>query len=827
MAMQTQDKERMTGDTRDFVESIRYHIRYSHGRQWGKSTLEEKLNAVALATRDILVDRFLETELRRDRNDAKCMYFLSMEFLIGRSLANNLYNLGIYEICKDALAQMSVDLEELLECERDAALGNGGLGRLAACFLDSLATLGLPGYGYGINYEYGLFRQDIDNGFQKEKPDRWLGKESPWLLERPDEATLVPIYGRIEHSRDRDGNYNPMWMDWKIVIGVPHDLFVPGYGGSTVNALRLFSARASDEFDIGIFNEGDYVRAVEQKISSETLSKVLYPSDSAAEGKELRLAQEYFLVACSMRDIVRRYMEGRESISDFPNKVAIQLNDTHPALVVAELMRMLVDEHDLTWETAWEITQATLGYTNHTLLPEALEKWPVPLLEHVLPRHLQIIYEINHRFLKEAAALWPEDISRLSRMSIIEEGETKQVRMAHLSIIGSHSVNGVANLHTKLLKETLFKDFHQLWPDRFSNKTNGVTQRRWLLGANPGLSRLLTTAAGREWVTDLDALRRVEEYAGDDGFQNEFLKVKRHNKEVLTKIIWDTTKIRVDPASLFDVQVKRVHEYKRQLLNLMHIIHQYLSIIEDGDEAIVPRTYIFGGKAAPGYLAAKLIIKMINCVGGLVNKDSRVKGTIKVVFIPDYRVSLAEKIIPAAELSEQISTAGMEASGTGNMKLAMNGALTIGTMDGATIEMAEEIGEENMFIFGLTAHEIEGMRDSGSYNPWEYYERSHWIKRVMDAMSADKFCPEEPGLFRPIYEKLLNGGDQYYHLADFEAYTRMQEKVAQEFTEPSAWAKKAIMNVARSGRFSSDRTIKEYAEEIWNIKAVSGIEDSG
>ena len=821
--MQTLDKERTTGDTRDFVESIRYHVKYSQGRQWEKATLEEKFNAVALATRDVLVDRFLETELRCERNDAKCMYFLSMEFLIGKSLANNLYNLGIFDLCKDALAQMNIDLEELLEYEQDAALGNGGLGRLAACFLDSLATLGLPGHGYGINYEYGLFRQDIDNGYQKEKPDRWLSTETPWLLERPHEASLVPIYGRIEHSRDRGGNYNPMWMGWKIVIGVPHDMFVPGYRGSTVNVLRLFSARASDDFDIGIFNEGDYVRAVEQKIASETLSKVLYPSDSAAEGKELRLIQEYFLVACSMRDIVRRYMQCHERISDFPDKVAVQLNDTHPALVVAELMRMLVDEYDLRWESAWEITQATLGYTNHTLLPEALEKWPVPLLEHVLPRHLQIIFEINHHFLEKVAALWPEDIVRLSRMSVIEEGETKQVRMAHLSIIGSHSVNGVAKIHTELLKETLFKDFYQLWPDRFSNKTNGVTQRRWLLGANPELSRLLTTAVGREWITDLNALRGVEEFAGDDGFQEEFLKVKKHNKEILTKIIWDTTRTKVDPESLFDVQVKRVHEYKRQLLNLMHIIHQYFSIIEDGDEAIVPRTFIFGGKAAPGYLAAKLIIKMINCVAELVNTDSRVKDKIKVVFIPDYRVSLAEKIIPAAELSEQISTAGMEASGTGNMKLAMNGALTIGTMDGATIEMAEEIGWENMFIFGLTAQEIEDMRNGEFYNPWDYYARNHWIKRVMDAMSTDKLCAEEPGLFRPVYEKLLNGGDQYFHLADFEAYIDMQKKAAQEFMVPSAWAKKAILNVARSGKFSSDRTISEYARGIWNIKAVSGM----
>jgi starch phosphorylase len=820
--MQTLQEDTMTANASDFVESIKYHVKYSLARQWEKATLKDKFNAVALATRDVLVDRFLDTEMRCERTDAKRMYFLSMEFLIGKSLANNLHNLGIFELCKDALAQMNVDLEELLECERDAALGNGGLGRLAACFLDSLATLRLPGYGYGINYEYGLFQQDIDNGYQKEKPDRWLGKETPWLLDRPNEATLIPIYGRIDHFRDRAGNYNPMWMDWKIVIGVPQDMFVPGYHGSTVNFLRLFSARASDEFDIGIFNEGDYVRAVEQKISSETLSKVLYPSDSCAEGKELRLIQEYFLVACAIRDIVRRYLECHERFSDFPNKVAVQLNDTHPALVVAELMRLLVDEHDLTWENAWEITQATLGYTNHTLLPEALEKWPVPLLEHVLPRHLQIIFEINHHFLEKVAAVWPNDIGRLSRMSVIEEGETKQVRMAHLSVIGSHSVNGVAKLHTELLKETLFKDFYQLWPNRFSNKTNGVTQRRWLLGANPELSALLTSALGRHWITDLNALRGVEEYAVDDGFQEEFLKVKKHNKEVLTKIIWDTTRTKVDPESLFDVQVKRVHEYKRQLLNVMHILHQYFSIVEDGDDAIVPKTYIFGGKAAPGYLAAKLIIKMINCVADLVNNDDRLKDMIKVVFIPDYRVSLAEKIISAAELSEQISTAGMEASGTSNMKMAMNGALTIGTMDGATIEMAEEIGEENMFIFGLSAKQVENMRNSNSYNPWDYYARSRCIKRVMDAMSADKLCPEEPGLFRPVYEKLLNGGDEYCHLADFEAYIEMQEKAAREFMVPSAWAEKAILNVARSGRFSSDRTITEYAKEIWDIKAVFG-----
>jgi starch phosphorylase len=818
--MQPLTKAGIRGKTRNFLASIKYHIRYSQGRQLEKATLEETFVAVALATRDLMVDGFLETELRCNRNDEKRMYFLSLEFLIGRSLGNNLRNLGIFGLCKDALAQMNVDLEELLECERDAALGNGGLGRLAACFLDSLATYGFPGHGYGINYEFGLFRQEIDNGYQKEKPDRWLGTQTPWLLERPNEAALVPIYGRIEHARDRDGNYNPMWMDWKILVGVPHDMFIPGYGGRTVNVLRLFSAKASDEFDIGIFNEGDYVRAVEQKISSETLSKVLYPADSAATGKELRLIQEYFLVACSMRDVLRKYLVSHHSLSDFPDKVAVQLNDTHPALAVAELVRILVDEHDLTWEHAWEITQATLGYTNHTLLPEALETWSVPLLERVLPRHLQIILEINHHFLEEVAAAWPGDIGRLRRMSIVEEGETKRVRMAHLSIIGSHSVNGVAELHTELLKKSLFGDFCQLWPDRFSNKTNGVTQRRWLLSANPELSSLLTKAVGADWITDLYALRSLEKYAEDDGFQEEVLRVKQYKKEILARLIWDASRRKVDPESLFDVQVKRIHEYKRQLLNIMHVIHQYLCITEDGNDDIVPRTYVFGGKAAPGYLAAKLVIKMIHCVGELINNDIRANDIIRVVFVPDYRVSLAEKIIPAADLSEQISTAGYEASGTGNMKLAMNGALTIGTMDGANVEMAEEIGRENMFIFGLTAQEIEGKRSDGSYDPWKYYAESNVTKRVMDAMSSDRLCPQEPGLFRPIYERLLNGGDQYYHLADFESYVDTQQRVAQEFKERPSWARKAILNIARSGKFSSDRAIKEYATEIWDIKAV-------
>lgn len=807
-------------DIHNFQESVRYHIKYSQGKEIEKASSRDIFNAVALSTRDQMIEGFFETEKRYAKKDVKRLYYLSMEFLMGRSLGNNLYNLGINDLCNEALADMGMDLDEIRECESDAALGNGGLGRLAACFLDSLATLGMPGHGYGINYEFGLFQQEIDNGYQKEKPDRWLSKQTPWLIERPEESCLVPIYGRIEHSEDRDGNYNPMWMDWKILVGVPHDMLIAGYGGRTINFLRLYSASASDEFDIKIFNEGDYFKAVEQKISSETLSKVLYPSDSIEAGKELRLVQEYFLVACSIRDIVKRYEEHNDNFDSFPKKVAIQLNDTHPALTVAELMRVLVDENDLPWDKAWAITQATLGYTNHTLLPEAVEKWPVPLLEHVLPRHLQIIYEINHHFLQYVTANWPDDNDLLCRLSIIEEGETKQVRMAHLSIVGSHSVNGVAAIHTELLKTSLLKDFYQIWPEKFNNKTNGITQRRWLLKANPLLSKLIHKAIGNKWITDMYALRELEAYADDKTFQQEFQKTKKINKEKLAKIILDTTRFKIDPDSLFDVQVKRIHEYKRQLLNVMHIIHQYLCVIEDQQEIDVPRTYIFAGKAAPGYLAAKLIIKLINCVGSIVNNDPRVKDQIKIVFIPDYRVSLAEKIIPATELSEQISTAGMEASGTGNMKLAINGALTIGTLDGANIEIQEEVGTENVYIFGLRTEEIQAMRSTGSYNPWDYYGKNTYIKRVMDAIGSDMFCPEEPGLFRPIYEKLLNEGDYYYHLADLESYINTQEKAAQEYKRFSIWTKKAILNVARTGKFSSDRSISEYAEEIWNIKSV-------
>jgi starch phosphorylase len=802
----------------DFQKSFLYHVKYSTGKTLEEASKGDRYKAVALAVRERLIDEMLATNARYQKEDAKRLYYISMEFLMGRALGNNLYNLGIFDLAHQALADMGIDLEEIRESELDAALGNGGLGRLAACFLDSLATLKMPGYGYGINYEFGIFRQEIDNGYQKERPDHWHSEENPWLIERLDKACMVPVYGRIENLPGRQGSDISMWMDWKILIGVPHDVPVVGFGGDTVNYLRLFSARSSDEFDMQIFNQGDYFRAVEQKMSSETISKVLYPSDSIEPGKELRLVQEYFLVACSVRDIMRRYLADHETLDAFPEKVAIQLNDTHPALTVAELVRTLIDEHDMVWEAAWEITEATLGYTNHTLLPEALEKWPVPLLEHVLPRHLQIIYEINHRFLGQVAKRYPNDTDRLRRMSIIEEGDPKQVRMAHLSIVGSHSVNGVAALHSELVKKTLVPDFYQFWPDKFNNKTNGVTQRRWLLKSNPKLADLITETIGDGWITDLEKLGQLEKHAEDKAFQKEFLEVKQANKEKLAEIILDTARVEVNPKSLFDIQIKRIHEYKRQLLDVLHIIHQYLALVDDGKALTVPKTYIFSGKAAPGYFTAKLIIKLICSVGEVINQDPRVKGQMKVVFIPDYRVSLAENIIPAADLSEQISTAGMEASGTGNMKLAMNGALTIGTLDGANVEIMEEVGADNIYIFGLKVGDIQSMRNGGGYNPYAYYQENGNIKRVMDAIGTDRFCPEKPDLFRPIYDNILKSGDYYFHLADFQSYLEMQERASKEYADRSLWAKKAILNVARTGKFSSDRTISQYAREIWGLK---------
>ena len=806
------------------VEAIRHHLRYSLAREEDQASRHDLYLALALAARDRMVEHMLATERRYEEAGAKRLYYLSMEFLVGRSLGNNLLNLGLLGPCEEALRALGADLDELREQEPDAALGNGGLGRLAACFMDSLASLDMAGYGYGINYEYGLFRQEIKDGWQKEQPDNWLSSGTPWQIERPEEACVVLAYGRVTPGADDNGRFDPGWRDWQPLIGVPHDMPIVGYGGRTVNYLRLFSARAWQEFDIGEFNDGDYHQAVSRQIDTERISKVLYPSDIAAAGKELRLLQEYFLVACAVQDIIRRYgkthdLKAPGAFDAFAQEVAIQLNDTHPALAVAELMRALMDDHHVPWEAAWEVTTATLGYTNHTLLSEALEKWPVGLFNFVLPRHLQIVYEINRRFLDQVAATWPGDSGRQIRMSIIEEGSTPMVRMAHLAIIGSHSVNGVSALHSELIKTNLVPDFYRLWPGKFNNKTNGITPRRWLLKSNPPLASLITEAISDGWVTDLEKLRALEPFADDANFRAKFIAAKRQNKEALAQYIGGTLGTPLDPASLFDVQIKRIHEYKRQLLFVLFIIHEYLALVEDGREPSAPRTCLIAGKAPPGYWAAKQIIKLINNVARVIDSDERTRGLLRLVFVPDYKVSVAEKIIPAADLSEQISTAGKEASGTGNMKMALNGALTMGTLDGANIEIRDEVGAENLFIFGLTADQIHEHRFHGTYRPWDYCADPA-IRRVMEALHSDRFCPDEPGLFRWVWDSLLTHGDEYFLLADLPSYLSAQAAAGAAYRQPDEWARKAILTVARMGKFSSDRTIREYAQDIWHLPSV-------
>jgi starch phosphorylase len=802
-----------------WASSIEQILRHQFAKGLSNATPDELFRATANSLRPCIVDSLLETAARFRSADAKSVYYLSMEFLLGRSLRNNLQNLGLYGAIEDALAELGLRLSDVLEVEPDAALGNGGLGRLAACFLDSLASLHMPGFGYGINYEFGLFRQEFEDGFQKEKPDYWASDQSPWLIAHQDQAFTIPIYGRIEHGVDRQGHDNPMWMGWKVLIGTPHDFPIVGQGGRTVNTLRLFSARASDEFDIRIFNEGDYLNAVEQKIKSETVSKLLYPSDTAASGRSLRFTQEYFLVACAIRDIFRRFMSRYSHPREFADQVAIQMNDTHPALAVTELMRTLIDEHEIGWDEAWEITQASCGYTNHTLMPEALERWPVEMFERILPRHLQILYEINHRFLGQVAARWPGDQRRLERMSLIEEGVPQMVRMAHLAIVGSHAVNGVAELHSDLVRSELVPDFNEFYPGKFSNKTNGVTPRRWLMHANPALSMWIDERIGDRWREDLDRLRDLERFSDDSLSQRGFLAVKYANKEKLARTILELTGVHIDSRAMFDIQVKRIHEYKRQLLHALAIIDEYFRIVEDGTIPIAPRVHVFAGKAAPGYSRAKMIIKLINSIASVVNNDPRVGDVLKVVFLPDYKVSLAEIIIPAADLSEQISTAGMEASGTSNMKFALNGALTIGTLDGANVEMLEEVGADNIFIFGLRAEEVRRARAEG-YNSWDWYHQDKRIKRVLDSLTSKTFSPDDAEIFEPIRRALLDEGDHYLHLADFGSYLAAQEEASNTFQDPSRWSSKAILNVARMSKFSSDRTIQEYAHDIWNIRPV-------
>ncbi len=807
-----------SADVAAFRDAILKHVRYSLGRDWEGLSGRELFQAVSLAVRDHIVDGMLATENRYKDEDRKRIYYLSMEFLMGRSLGNNLHNLGLFDVCKDALMEMGVDLEELEAGEVDAALGNGGLGRLAACFLDSMASLDLPGFGYGINYEFGLFQQKIDNGWQKEFPDHWLAFGTPWQIERPDEQVLVPLFGHIEQMHDMDGVQNSMWLGWKVLVGSPHDMPVVGYGGQTVNVLRLYAARASDEFDMSIFNEGDYIEAVKRKVESETVSKVLYPSDDVEKGRELRLVQEYFFTSCAIQNIVRTYLDKHGDFSKFAERVAIQLNDTHPAMAVAELMRVLMDEHGIEWSQAWETTQATLAYTNHTLLPEALERWSRSLVERVLPRHLQIIEAIDEQFLASVRERWPMDEDKLGRMAIVDRNEADpQIRMAHLAIVGSHSVNGVAELHSELVKSELVPDFYEMWPERFNNKTNGVTQRRWLLASNPKLANLITECVGEGWLFDLDLLRGLEAHVDDPSFREEFQSIKRENKQRLGQIIRDTVHVTTDAGSMFDIQAKRIHEYKRQLMLAMYVVHEYLGIVEDGVMPIAPRTVVFAGKAAPGYWAAKQHIKLINNIAEVVNNDPRVQGMLRVAFVPNYRVSLAERIFPAADLSEQISTAGMEASGTGNMKFALNGALTMGTLDGANVEIREEVGDENIFIFGTRSEEVSSLRARNAYDPVLHYERSPTIQRVLDAIAGPMFSRENPGMFKWIKESLLEGGDYFFLLADFESYVVTQQAASRLFLDTETWTRKAILNVARMGKFSSDRTIREYARDIWNV----------
>ncbi|MDR2734424.1 MAG: glycogen/starch/alpha-glucan phosphorylase [Spirochaetota bacterium] len=807
-------------DVESIILSFKNHMKYTMAKDHYTSTSWDQFYSMSRALMDRLIERWIATQQTYYNTDAKRIYYLSLEFLIGRLLGNNLINLMIMDKARAALHRMSLDIEDIRRVEVDAGLGNGGLGRLAACFLDSMATLELPGYGYGIRYEFGIFRQIIRNGFQVEIPDEWLRFGNPWEIPRPESSFEVCFGGTVENRPTRTSTVNPVWVHANTVLGVPYDTPIAGYKNNTVNTLRLWSARSSEEFDLEIFNDGDYVAAVENKNLSEVISKVLYPNDNIFSGKELRFKQEYFFVSCSLQDIVRRFKKQHGNhFERFPSKVAVQLNDTHPALGIAELMRILIDTERVPYDKAWEITQETFAYTNHTLLPEALEKWPVPLFEKILPRHLQIIYEINRRFMRDVASRFLNDRNKLANLSLIEEGGEKQVRMAHLAVVGSHSVNGVAALHTELLKSHVLRDFYEYSPEKFNNKTNGITQRRWLLKANPGLASLISDHIGTSWTTNLDDLRKLEPFADNPDFQKAFFDVKRRNKEVLCKIIADETRISITPDAIFDIQVKRIHEYKRQLLFALGIIIQYMRLKKNPGIDLYPRVYICGGKSAPGYQMAKLIIKLINSIGEVVNVDPLVNGKIKVVFLPNYRVSTAEKIFPAADVSEQISTAGMEASGTGNMKFAMNGALTIGTLDGANIEIREEVGAENFFLFGKTVEELAEMRGRG-YNPWDYYHANRDIREALDLLDSDFFCNGQARLFRPIYDSLLTWGDHYCHLADIEDYLAAQDRIDQTYRDQAKWARMAILNVARMGKFSSDRTIHQYAEEIWGAKRI-------
>jgi len=790
------------------------HLVFDNVLEAAEIGARERFEAVARSVRDVLSQRWIRTEETYDRNDPKRVYYLSMEFLIGRSLANNVTNLLLDDATKKVLNEQKVDWYELLEQEPDAGLGNGGLGRLAACFLDSMATMEIPAMGYGLRYQYGMFKQTIQDGWQHEVPDNWLRRSDPWEVPRQNETVEVPLNCSFKLS---GGTLQAVLGQTSSLIGVPFDRPVVGYGGKTINTLRLWEAAAPDYFDFQEFSSGDFVGALAETLQAESLTRVLYPDDHTAKGQGLRFVQEYFLVASSLADLVRRFHKTNTDWRTLPDKVAIQLNDTHPTMAVPELMRILLDQVHLGWDEAWDITQRTLAYTNHTLLPEALEKWPIIWFERMLPRHLEIIYEINRRLIDDVRRRFPKDEGRIQRLSLVEEGPERKIRMANLAIVGSHSTNGVAAIHSQLLRTMTVKDLAELYPQRFNNKTNGVTPRRWLLMSNPTLSQTITEAIGESWVTDLNQLKKLKPLADDKGLRQAFLKAKRECKLQFIDWLKRTTGQTVDAESVFDCQIKRIHEYKRQLLNALRIVVIYNRLRENPNFETAPRTFFFAGKAAPAYHLAKVIIKFINSLAETIDNDPMIRGRLKVLFLPDYSVSMAERLIPAADVSNQISTAGYEASGTSNMKFMMNGALTIGTRDGATIEMAEEAGEENFFLFGLTAEQVAGSR--AWYKPQWHYENDPETRAALDLIFSDYFNRHEPGIFAPLRDALLTQGDHYMHLADLKSYLQAYQQLSELYADPAAWSRKAILNVASSGKFSSDRTIAEYASEIWNAKA--------
>lgn len=809
-----------TASCLELKQGILYHMRYTLALRAEQASHRDWWLCLSLAVRDRIIDDMVTTQTRHNEANVRRLYYLSMEYLMGRMLINNVHNVRVFEEAQQAISELGLSWHEVCDVEMDMGLGNGGLGRLAACFLDSLATLDLPAIGYGIYYEFGLFKQEFQDGKQVEHPDTWINYGTPWELTRPEYAQTIQFYGRVEESYDSFGNYHPRWVDTKNVLGIPHDIPVAGYDTKTVNFLRLWSSRSTEDFDLDEFNKGDYVEAVRSKAIGETISKVLYPNDKNENGKELRLVQQYFFVACSLADIMRRFERGNGSDWDkLPEQAAIQLNDTHPAIAVVELMRILVDDKRLQWDHAWSLVTRIFAYTNHTLLPEALETWSVGLFQKVLPRHLQLIYEINHRFMAQVEQRWPGRDDIKTELSIIAEGAHKMVRMAHLAVVGSHKVNGVAALHSKLLKTDLFARFHEFYPDKLTNKTNGITPRRWLLNCNLGLAKLFQQyGIEADWPKNLERLRQLENFADDATFQQAFMAVKYENKQRLAEVIQAECGIEVDPKAMFDVQIKRLHEYKRQHLSLLNILTLYHRLLNEPELDIVPRVFIFGAKAAPGYALAKTIIHAINAVANVINNDARIQGKLKVVFLPNYRVSLAAKIIPAADLSEQISTAGKEASGTGNMKLALNGALTIGTLDGANVEIQEEVGDDNIFIFGLKVEDVQAL-DRHGFNPYDYYHGDEELKNALDWLCSGYFSPHEPHAFDEIRHTLLDHGDRFKVLADYRAYIDCQERVSEAYRDQARWAKMAILNTARMAKFSSDRTIQEYADEIWHLPA--------